>query len=82
MNHEALARLLSSDKATYRRRGKEELEKILKTDVRIQMIPNKYWWEVLWNTLLWESKEIQHHSRKGGQQHQVLFMNVWADRIA
>lgn len=74
MNHEALVNLLNSSKYSSRRSGKEELEKILKKDVYYCVIDNQHWWDILWNVLQWESKELVHSSKRG--QQSSSYMNV------
>ena len=75
VNIDAIIELLSSDKTTLRKKGKDELEKALKLDLIYCVIESKHWWELLWNVLQWEHKDIQHACKKG-QSVQSLYMNV------
>jgi hypothetical protein len=75
MSHQDLSRLLNSEKATYRKRGKDELEKLMKSDVEVCCIANCNWWEVLGYTLQWEQMELQHNLKRSTQL-QALYMNV------
>jgi hypothetical protein len=67
--------LLVSDKATHRKRGRDELEKLIKQDYRYCVIPNRKWSEVITKCMEWEDKEM-NHAQKKGLAINTLYMNV------
>ena len=67
--------LLVSDKATHRKRGRDELEKLIKQDAKCCIIPNRRWSEVIAKCMEWEDKEINHAQKKGLALNS-LYMNV------
>ncbi len=72
---DAIIQLLSSDKATHRRHGKDKLEQLIKNDVKYCHVPNKDWWGVISSVMEWESKELQHVLKKAHSAN-LLYMNV------
>lgn len=72
-----MTNLLLSDKPTVRRRGKEEVERLVRDDIATNggHVPSRWWWDLMFAVLQWETRELQHAAKKTGATQQ-LYTNV------
>lgn len=76
MTEEVMLSMMNSVKITLRKRGKEELDKLIRSDHSHRRISNRRWWDIIFGCLQWENKELQHCQKKHPTSSHILFPNV------
>jgi hypothetical protein len=77
MDDLSVTNLLLSEKPTFRRRGREEVERLVRDDIASNgaYVPSRWWWDIMFAVIQWEARELQYAAKKATAAQQ-LYANV------